>query len=106
MMSHSTYTYESDLGKYMNMYTNCWILKRVDNFLIVIPSSWKVAGSRPCEADEFFQFTYSFLPHKALGCTHPLTEISITNRKIMFLGSRARPVRKVDNLTAICDTIV
>jgi hypothetical protein len=26
--------------------------------------------------------------------------------KVMFLGSRARPVRKADNLTTICEPIV
>jgi hypothetical protein len=26
-------------------------------------------------------------------------------QKIMFLGSKARPVRKADNLTAICEPI-
>jgi hypothetical protein len=28
----------------------------------------------------------------------PLTEMSARSRKIMFLGSRARPVRRADNL--------
>jgi hypothetical protein len=28
------------------------------------------------------------------------------NRKVMFLGSRARAVRRADNLTAICEPIV
>jgi hypothetical protein len=27
-------------------------------------------------------------------------------QKIMFLGSKARPVRRADNLTAICEAIV
>jgi hypothetical protein len=27
--------------------------------------------------------------HKALGFTEPLTEMSIRNRKVMFLGSKA-----------------
>jgi hypothetical protein len=30
-----------------------------------------------------------------------LTELSTRSRKIMFLGSRALPVRRADNLTAI-----
>jgi hypothetical protein len=30
-------------------------------------------------------------------------EMRIRNRKIMFLGSRARSVRRADNLTAICE---
>jgi hypothetical protein len=37
---------------------------------------------------------------------HPLTEMSNKNRKTMFLGSRAQPVRRADNLTAICVAIV
>jgi hypothetical protein len=28
------------------------------------------------------------------------------NRRMLFLGSRARPVRRADDLTAICDPIV
>jgi hypothetical protein len=35
----------------------------------------------------------------------PLTEMS-TRSRIMFLGSRARPVRKINNLTAICEPII
>jgi hypothetical protein len=38
--------------------------------------------------------------------TQPLTEMSFGSRKTMFLGSRARPVRKADNFTAICEPIV
>jgi hypothetical protein len=32
-----------------------------------------------------------------------LTEMSARSRNIMFLGSRAHPVRRADNLTAICE---
>jgi hypothetical protein len=43
----------------------------------------------------------------SLGFTQSLTEMSTRNRKIiMFLGSRARPVLRADNLTAICEPIV
>jgi hypothetical protein len=39
--------------------------------------------------------------------TQPLTEMSTRNIKIiMFLGSKVRPVRMVDNLTAICGPTV
>jgi hypothetical protein len=39
--------------------------------------------------------------------TQPLTEMSTRNIKIiMFLGSKARLVRKADNLTAIYEPIV
>jgi hypothetical protein len=44
--------------------------------------SLKITGSRPNEVNEFFF------------------------RKIIFLGSRARQVRRTDNLTAICEPIV
>jgi hypothetical protein len=47
----------------------------------------------------FFQFIYSFQPHLALGFTQPLTEISTISRKIMFLGSKARPERQDDKVT-------
>jgi hypothetical protein len=42
----------------------------------------------------------------ALGFTQPLTEISMRSRKIMFLRIRERPVRRVDNLTTICEPTV
>jgi hypothetical protein len=38
--------------------------------------------------------------------SEPLTEMSTRSRKIMFLGSRARPVRRADSLIAICEPIV
>jgi hypothetical protein len=48
-----------------------------------------------------------FNVHNPSGLTRPwgllsLTEMSTRSRKIMFLRSRARPVRRADNLTAIC----
>jgi hypothetical protein len=42
----------------------------------------------------------------ALGLTQPLTEMSTRSRKIKFLGTRARPVRKADNRTVICELTV
>jgi hypothetical protein len=38
----------------------------------------------------------------ALGSTQPLTEMSTMN----LPGGKGRPVRKADNLTAICEPIV
>jgi hypothetical protein len=38
--------------------------------------------------------------------TQPLAEMSTRSRKIMFLGSRARPVRRTDNLSTTCEPIV
>jgi hypothetical protein len=57
------------------------------------------------ELNFVFQFT-SFQPTTAQGCTQLLTEIITRSRKVMFLGSKARPVLSADNLTAICDPIV
>jgi hypothetical protein len=41
----------------------------------------------------------------SLGFTQLLPEVSTRNKQ-MFLGFRARPVRKADNRTAICEPIV
>jgi hypothetical protein len=38
----------------------------------------------------------------AQGFTQPVTEMSTRGRKIMFLRSGARPVRRADRFTAIC----
>jgi hypothetical protein len=50
---------------------------------------------------------YLILP-AALGpeFTQPVTEISTRSRKIMFLVSGELPIRRADNLTAICEPIV
>jgi hypothetical protein len=40
-----------------------------------------------------------------LGFTQPLTEM-ITRNKTLFLGSRARPAHKADNVTAVCEPII
>jgi hypothetical protein len=48
----------------------------------------------------------SFRPHWAVGLIQPLTEISIRRREIMFLGSKARLVRRADKLTAISEPTV
>jgi hypothetical protein len=38
--------------------------------------------------------------------TQPLTEMSTSSRKVIFLGSKVRQVRVADNLTAIYEPIV
>jgi hypothetical protein len=43
--------------------------------------------------NEFFFSIYLIL-HATLGFTQPITEMSSRSRKIMFMGSRARPVNK------------
>jgi hypothetical protein len=62
----------------------------------------KVAGWDPMRRIIFFK-----LPNPS-GRTRPwgLTEISTRSRKIMFLGSRARSVRRTDNRNVICEPIV
>jgi hypothetical protein len=69
-------------------------------------TSWEVAGSRP--NDVKWDFSVDLILRAALchGFTQPRTEISIRNRTIMFIGSRARPVRRADKFTAICEPIV
>jgi hypothetical protein len=51
---------------------------------------------------------YLLLPSaQALGFTQPLTEMNTRNRKIvLFLKSKARPVRRADNPTTICEPTV
>jgi hypothetical protein len=50
---------------------------------------------------------YMFRPHLALGFIQTLTEMSTRNIKIiMFLGSKVQWVRRADNLTAICESVV
>jgi hypothetical protein len=63
-------------------------------------------GSIPDEVIELFSIYLILQPHQALGFTQPLTDMSTREKKKMFMGSRARPVRKADNLTAICEPIV
>jgi hypothetical protein len=41
-----------------------------------------------------------------LGFTQPVTQMSTRNRKVMFLGSKVRRLRRADNLTAIFESIV
>jgi hypothetical protein len=65
-------------------------------------TSRKVSGSVP---DEFIGFLDSPNPSSRtmpLESTQPLTEMSTMN----LPGSKGRPERKADNLTAVCDPIV
>jgi hypothetical protein len=69
-------------------------------------TSWKVVGSRPDEMNKFF-FN---LPNPS-GRNMPwgirnFLQMSTGSRKLMFLGSKERPVRKADNLTVICEPTV
>jgi hypothetical protein len=68
----------------------------------------KVVGSRLDYVKDVFFFSIYKNPS---GRTRPWGSLisnrnEYQSRKIMFLGSRARPVLRVDNLTAICEPIV
>jgi hypothetical protein len=68
--------------------------------------SRKVAGSRPDEVNEFF---FSSLPNPC-GRTRPWGSLSLYQKCVSevekcFVGSMARPVRRADNLAAICEQI-
>jgi hypothetical protein len=60
----------------------------------------KIAGSIPDEVI-FLNLPNTYGRTTLWGFTQPLTEMSTGNIKIiMFLGSKVRPVRRADNLTA------
>jgi hypothetical protein len=70
---------------------------------VAVLQSQKVAGSIP---DEVLGFFFSIFPNTssltmALGSTQPLSEMSTRN----LPGGKGLPVRKFDNLTAICEPI-
>jgi hypothetical protein len=74
------------------------------NVVIKAPcTSWKVAGSRPDEAN-FFPICLMFSATLVRGIYLASNRNEYQNKKkIMFLGSRERPVRTADKLTAICE---
>jgi hypothetical protein len=62
----------------------------------------KAAGSIPDEVIGcFFNFPNPSSRTMALGSTQPLTEMSVRN----LPGSKGRPARKADRLTAVCEPI-
>jgi hypothetical protein len=69
-------------------------------------ASLKVAASRPDKVMTSFNFPNSSSRIRALWFTRPLIEMSTRSRTIMFLGSSAQPVRRVDNLTVNCEPAV
>jgi hypothetical protein len=64
-------------------------------------TSRKVAGSSPDEVD-FFNLPNPSRRTIALGSTQPLTKMSTRN----LSGSKGRPARKANKLTAICEPTV
>jgi hypothetical protein len=83
----------------------CKIILHVKQEFECLVTGRKVAGSRADEVNSFNLRNPSSRT-MALGFTQPLTEMSARSRKIMFLGSKVRPVRKADNLATICEPIV
>jgi hypothetical protein len=61
-----------------------------------------VAGSIPYEVIGFFNSPNPSSSAMALGLIQPLTGMSTWN----ILMDKGRPVRKADNLTAICEPTV
>jgi hypothetical protein len=55
-----------------------------------------------CMSLDFFNLLNPFSRAMAMGFTQSLTEMSTRN----FPGDIARPARKADNFTAICESIV
>jgi hypothetical protein len=66
----------------------------------------KVAGSRPDEVNEFLSIYLIFKAALGPGVYSASNRNEYHKQKKMFLGSRARPVRKADNLTVICEPTV
>jgi hypothetical protein len=64
----------------------------------------KIAGSIPNEVIGFFSLPSPCSRTMALGSTQPLTKMS--NRNLPEGVKGGWPVRKADNLTAICEPVV
>jgi hypothetical protein len=78
--------------------------KRKRSWLRHYATSWKIVGSSPDEVG-FFNLPNPSNHTMAPGSTQPLTEMSTRNLP-WGGGGKGRPVRKADNLTAICEPIV
>jgi hypothetical protein len=52
-----------------------------------------------------YSFFHIFVRSK-LGFNQAVTEMNTRSIQIMFLGSKVRPVRRANNLIAICEPIV
>jgi hypothetical protein len=83
------------VSKNLNVYVS---IHAVRSWLRHYATSQKVAGS----STMWWIFSVYLILPAALGSTQPLTEMS--TRKLP--GDKGRPVRKAENLTAICEPIV
>jgi hypothetical protein len=64
-------------------------------------------AERPDEVNDFCNSPNSLGDIRPWGLfTQSVTEMSTKNRKLMILGSRARPVRRANSLTAIFEPVV
>jgi hypothetical protein len=67
----------------------------------------KVVGSIPNQVIEFFFSIYLILPAVLCPGVYPASNrIEYQKQRKMFLGSKALPVLKADNLTSLCEPIV
>jgi hypothetical protein len=95
---------------FLRDYTTSYPPKTVYYFFLHVSlwgpaTSRNVAGSRPDEAN-FFPICLILAAALGPGFAHFQTELSTRSTKVMFLGSRARPVPVADDLTAICEPVV
>jgi hypothetical protein len=74
----------------------------MDFWLRLYATSRKVGGLIPDEVIGFFNLPNPSSRTMTLESDKPLTEMSTRN----LAGGKGRPVRKADNLTAICEPTV
>jgi hypothetical protein len=86
------------------IFVSSWIVRRghaVAQWLRHYATSRKVAGSKPDEA-----ISYIYLILLAAQGFGVYSDYNRNRKIIMFLGSKVRPVRRADNLTTICESVV
>jgi hypothetical protein len=72
---------------------------------LIILDHYKPEG-RGFDTIFFLNLPTPFSRSRPWDFTQPLTEMTTRSRELMFLGSKARLVRKVSKLTAICELVV
>jgi hypothetical protein len=77
-------------------------LRNVGGHLSELMKLYLIAGSVPEEFIEFFNWPNPSSRTMVLGSTQPLTEMSTRN----LSGDKKWPVRRADNIIAICEPIV
>jgi hypothetical protein len=90
------------LGSFILVSIVCWGSTWSHIWLRHYATNRKVVDSIPDEVIGFFIWPNPSSCTMALGSTQPLTEMSTRN----LPGGKGWPVRKTDNLTAICEPIV